>query len=155
MLNTVTVLVFEEPWQVPSQCGWNTEWEAWGKSQNTMWDEAGGTRKDQTCPALLLSHDSLEHLSNACTKGVGYFPGGSVVKDLLANVGGIGLITGLGRSPGEGNGNPVQYSCLENLMNREKSLAGYSPWGLKRVRHDLATKQQIYTQFGYCENCCC
>ena len=78
-----------------------------------------------------------------------------MVKDLLANVGGIGLITGLGRSPGEGNGNPVQYSCLENRMNREESLAGYSPWGLKRVRHDLVTKQQIYTQRGYCEKCCC
>ena len=78
-----------------------------------------------------------------------------MVKDLLANVGGIGLITGLGQSPGEGNGNPVQYSCLENRMNREESLAGYSPWGLKRVRHDLVTKQQIYTQLGYCEKCCC
>ena len=34
------------------------------------------------------------------------------------NVGDLGLISGLGRSPGEGNGNPLQYSCLENLMDR-------------------------------------
>ena len=46
------------------------------------------------------------------------FPGGSEVKASACNAGDIGLIPGLGRSPGEGNGNPLQYSCLENLMNR-------------------------------------
>ena len=46
------------------------------------------------------------------------FPGGSVVKNLLANAGDAGLIPGLGRSPGVGNGNPLQYSCLENPMDR-------------------------------------
>ena len=48
------------------------------------------------------------------------FPGGSVVKNLPANVGdagNTGSILGLGRSPGEGNGNPLQYSCLENPMD--------------------------------------
>jgi len=47
------------------------------------------------------------------------FSGGSVVKNLPANTGDTGLIPGSGRSPGEGCGNPLQYSCLENLMNRE------------------------------------
>ena len=46
------------------------------------------------------------------------FPGGSVVKNLPARAGDMGLIHGLGRSPGEGNGNPLQYSCLENFMDR-------------------------------------
>ena len=46
------------------------------------------------------------------------FPGGSVVKKLLAGTGDAGLIPGLGRSPGEGNGNPLQYSCLGNPMDR-------------------------------------
>ena len=46
------------------------------------------------------------------------FPGGSVVKNLPANSGVLGSIPELGRSPGEGNGNPLQYSCLENLMAR-------------------------------------
>ena len=46
------------------------------------------------------------------------FPGGSVVKDLPANEEDAGLILGSGRSPGEGNGNPLQYSCLENSMDR-------------------------------------
>ena len=46
------------------------------------------------------------------------FPGGSVVKSLPANAGYLGLIPGSGRSPGGGNGNPLQYSCLENPMDR-------------------------------------
>ena len=46
------------------------------------------------------------------------FPGGSAVKKPTASAGDVGLIPGLGRSPGEGNGNPLQYSCLENPMDR-------------------------------------
>ena len=46
------------------------------------------------------------------------FPGGSVVKNLPANAGDEGSIPGSGRSPEEGNGNSLQYSCLENSMDR-------------------------------------
>ena len=46
------------------------------------------------------------------------FPGGSEVKASASNVGDLGSIPGLGRSPGGGNGNPLQYSCLENPMDR-------------------------------------
>ena len=46
------------------------------------------------------------------------FSDGSVVKNLPANAEDVGLITGLERSPGEGDGNPHQYSCLGNSMNR-------------------------------------
>ena len=46
------------------------------------------------------------------------FPGGSVVKNSPANAGDVGSIPGWGRSPGEGNGNPLQYSCLENPTDR-------------------------------------
>ena len=42
------------------------------------------------------------------------FPGGSEVKVSACNAGDLGLIPGLGRTPGEGNDNPLQYSCLEN-----------------------------------------
>ena len=45
------------------------------------------------------------------------FPGGSAGKESTCNVGGLGLIPGLGRSPGEGNGYPLQYSGLENSMD--------------------------------------
>ena len=47
------------------------------------------------------------------------FPGGSEVKASACNAGDLGSIPVLGRSPGEGNGNPLQYSCLENPMDRE------------------------------------
>ena len=46
------------------------------------------------------------------------FPGGSVVKNLPASAGDMSSILGLGRSPGEENGNPLQYSCLGNPMDR-------------------------------------
>ena len=61
------------------------------------------------------------------------FPGGAVVKNLLANAedaSDTDLIPRPGRSHGEGNGNPLQYSCLENPIKRG-SLAGYSPCGCK------------------------
>ena len=54
----------------------------------------------------------------------GHFPGGSDGKKAACNEGVPGLIPGLGRSSGEGNGNPLQFSCLENSMDR----GGYSPW---------------------------
>ena len=47
------------------------------------------------------------------------FPGGSEVKASACNAGDLGSIPVLGRSPGEGNGNPLQYPCLENPMDRE------------------------------------
>ena len=47
------------------------------------------------------------------------FLGSSVIKNVPANAGDVGSIHGSGRSPGEGNGNPLQYSCLENPMTEE------------------------------------
>ena len=64
-----------------------------------------------------------------------------LVKNPPANAGDKGSTAGLGRPPGEGNGDPLQDSCLENPMDRA-ALAGYSPRGRKRVRRDLMTKQQ-------------
>ena len=63
------------------------------------------------------------------------FPGGSDGKTSAYNEGDLGSIPGLGRSPGEGNGNILQYSCLENPMDR--GLEGYSPWS-QRVGHELS-----------------
>ena len=54
------------------------------------------------------------------------FPGGSEGKESACNAGDLGWIPGLGRSPGEGNGSPLQCSCLEN-PHGQRSLAGYSP----------------------------
>ena len=58
----------------------------------------------------------MDYLMN-CTETLG-FPGGSVVKNLPANAGDVGLILGLGRTSGEGNGNLLQYSCLGNPIDR-------------------------------------
>ena len=62
------------------------------------------------------------------------FPGGLVVKNVPANAGDAGSIPRLGRSPGEGNGNPIQF--LPGKSHGQRSLMDYSPWGHKRVRHD-------------------
>ena len=67
-----------------------------------------------------------------------------VVKNLPANAGDlrdVGLIPGSGRSLGRGHGNPLQYSCLENPMDREALPAIVHE--LSRVGHDLVTKQQV------------
>ena len=58
------------------------------------------------------------------------FPGGSDSKESTYNAGDLGSIPGLGRSAVRGDGNPLQYSCLED-PHGWRSLAGYSPWGCK------------------------
>ena len=58
------------------------------------------------------------------------FPGGSDGKVSACNAGDPGSIPSLGRSPGEGNGNPLQYLCLEK-SHGQRSLVGCSPWGHK------------------------
>ena len=68
-------------------------------------------------------------------------PGGSVVNNPPTNARNAGSIPGCRRSPGEGNSKPLQYSCLENPLDKEPGEL-YSPWGHKRVEHDLAIKQQ-------------
>ena len=68
------------------------------------------------------------------------FPGGSDSKESTCNAGDLDSIAGLGRFPGERNGNPLQYSCLKNSMDREAWWT--TVHGVERVGHDLATEQQ-------------
>ena len=91
------------------------------------------------------------------------FPGSSPGKASVCNAGNLGFIPGLGRSPGEGNGSPLQYSCLENPMDRRKwqstpvflpgkshgqrSLVCYSPWGHK----ELDMTEQLHFHFHFLE----
>ena len=70
------------------------------------------------------------------------FPGGSYGEVSACNVGDLGLIPGLGRPPGEEHGNPLQYSCLDNSMNRGAWL-GYSPCGCK----ELDMTEQLHFHF--------
>ena len=65
---------------------------------------------------------------NSLTLVAESLPGGSDCKESACNAGDLGLIPGLGRSPGGGYGNPLQYSCLEN-PHGQRSLVGYSPRG--------------------------
>ena len=67
---------------------------------------------------------------------------GSDGKESTCHVGDLGSVSGLGRSPGRGYGNPLQDSCLENLHG-QRCLVGYIPWGhtVQRVRYNWATKQ--------------
>ena len=62
------------------------------------------------------------------------FPGGSDGKESACNVGDLGSVPGSGRSPGEGNGNPLQYSCLGNLMD----------WGAWRAAVHGVTQSQTW-----------
>ena len=55
------------------------------------------------------------------------FPGSSMGKEFACNVGDMGSTPGSGRSPEEGHGNPLQYSCLENPIDGGRSLGSYSP----------------------------
>ena len=66
------------------------------------------------------------------------FPGNSGGKESACNAGDVGSIPGSGRSPGEGKGSPLQYSCLENPLDRGAWRA--TVHGVTRVRHDLVTK---------------
>jgi len=63
-----------------------------------------------------------------------------MVKNLPTNTGDAGSIPQLGRSPGEGNGNPLQYSCLGNPVDRGTWWSTVQ--GIARVGYNLATKQQ-------------
>ena len=62
-------------------------------------------------------------------------------KESACSAGDMGSIPGSGKSPGEGNNNPLQYLCLGNSKDRG-ALVGYRPWGCKRVGCDLETRQQ-------------
>ena len=77
---------------------------------------------------------------NICgyTLTVLFFPGSSISKEFACNAGDRGSIPWLGKSPGEGYGNPLQYSCLENPMDRGAWQAPVC--GFARVKHDFATK---------------
>ena len=68
-------------------------------------------------------------------------PGRSVVKEPTCNIGDTGSVPGLGRSPGGGNDNPLQYSCLGNPVDRG-NWWDYSPQDCKRVGHGSATRQE-------------
>ena len=79
----------------------------------------------QTSVSFTISQSFLKLLSMG-------FPSDSVSKEYPCNVRDMGSIPGLGRPPGGGYGNPLQYYCLEK-PHGQRSLVGYSPWGHKEL----------------------
>ena len=73
----------------------------------------------------------IKNFRDLITKYLG-FPVGSDGKESICNAGDLGSTPELGRSPGAGHGNPLQYSCLENPPG-QRSMAGYSPRGHKEL----------------------
>ena len=95
------------------------------------------------------------HQRDFCLPNISHhaFPSGSAVKNSPANAGDVDLILGVGKSPGEGHGNPLQYSCLENPMSLWAVVHRVAKRGTKLKR--LSSIQQwhhtIKLHFGSCE----
>ena len=90
----------------------------------------------QHCPRHTSRTETLDFYAQATLSKD--FPGGSMEKNLPNNAGDASSSPGSRRSLGEGNGNPLQYSCLENPIDR----GGLQSMGPQRFRHDQETKQQ-------------
>ena len=80
------------------------------------------------------------------------FPGGSEVKASACNAEDLGSIPVLGRSPGEGNGNPLQYSCLENPMDGRTCWVTVHGVAKSRTRLSNFTQQQFIEGFHTAHN---
>ena len=93
-----------------------------------VWEECifGGRETCGRCRTIKILHETWG------------FPSGSDCRESVCNVGDSRSIPGSGKSPGEGNGYPLQYSCLENSMVRG-AWQGIQPLESQRVKHDLVT----------------
>ena len=101
-----------------TQKKWRSRWRmAW-------WTQWG---KETMVGRLTKKHWHI--YTTMCKMG---FSGGSDGKETACDAGGLGSITRLGRSPGGGHGDPLQYSCPEK-PHGQRSLAGYSPWNCKEL----------------------
>ena len=122
------------------------------RPQNYLWGEGHGNPLQYSC--LENPRKKPSRLQSIGSQKVGHdwatftslhfnylwwdFPRSSVGKEFICNAGDLGSFPGLGRSPGEGYGNPLRYSCLENPMDR--GLWQATVYRAARVRHDCATK---------------
>ena len=96
---------------------------------------------------------SIPGLGGSPGEGIGYplqYSWASLVAQLVKNLsamqGDPGSIPGSGRSPGGGHGNPLHYCCLEN-PHGQRSLVGYSPWGLKELDTTITKHSTATTSF--------
>ena len=135
----MTVMYQEDMWEM-SALGRSKIKSKWGNSLAHL------NSKEGRMPRTVWAGQGLRRRQGqAVTKdwNLWCFPGGSVGKEAACNVGDLGSIPELGRSPGGENGNLCQYSCLEN-PHGQRSLRGYSPWGRKEsdMTERLGTQQR-------------
>ena len=127
----VSLLLLAEPWGAPTLAWYGVL--SHKPQRCTSWKHQG-----QVCHFLVSVYTNyLQRFGNNYADLQG-FPGGAVVKNLPANrrnTRDVGLILGFGRYPGEGNGNTLQYSCLENSMDRGAWWATVCGGGKLRVIH--------------------
>ena len=127
----ITLMLIFWKCQTKAQCQWLPIQSIWNIKG------MGGRKKAKLEELCNLIENSLHsYLQISCFAFIYHayrgFPGSSVVKNPSANTGDVGSIHGLGRCPGGGNGNPLQYSSLEK-SHGQRRLAGHSPQG-----HDWA-----------------
>ena len=107
----------------------------------------------QETPIQFLGQEDSPRRDRLHSSALG-FPGGLDGKESACNVGDLGSIPELGRSPGGGHGNPLQYSCLEN-PHGQRNLVGYNPWSAKELdmTEQLSTAQIELGDKAL--DCCC
>ena len=103
-----------------------------------------GTGEPGGLPVCGVAQSRTRLMRRSSSRESLHFPGVASGKESACNAGAPGSIPGSGRSPGEGNGNPLQYSCLENLMDRGAWQA--TVHGVAQVGHDLATKPPLVVE---------
>ena len=134
--------------KIDSEGQWGTvkNWHATvhGVAENRTWLTDWTTTKNVDTFNFLKVQWFLNHHLHKHLERIG-FPHGSVGKSSACNAGDLGSIPRSGRSPVEGTGNLLQYSCLENPMDRGAWQATINE--ITRVRHDLVNKQQPYLTF--------
>ena len=126
---------------------------AWPMRSSRLWRRQLYKQSAATQYGVAMEHSFLKKENAWEQRG---FPGGSDRKESARNVGDPTTIPGPGRSPGEGNGNPFQYSCLENSMDRdtwratvhgvEKSRTGLSDWHFHFHFHFLRAEWSHHLQ---------
>ena len=137
------IQLFATPWTVACQTPWSMEF-----SRQEYWSRLPFPSADITMIPEQIDRITLKLVTNVFILGICIslgFPCGSAGKESTCNVGDLGLIPGLGRSPREGKGYPLQYSCQEISMDWL-----YSPYGVAKSQTWLSNFHCHFLNFKLC-----